>query len=133
MKVIESYRVLVMPKHLNAANRLFGGQMMAWIDEAAALFVICQTGSQHIVTAKVSEVVFNHPVSQGDFLSFHTVVSKVGRTSLTIWVTVHKNEFAEDLEGNKIKTTAKVCQCQMVFVTIDPVTGQPKPHGIKHD
>ena len=37
---VEGYTKLIMPKDLNAANRLFGGQLMAWFDEAAALYVM---------------------------------------------------------------------------------------------
>ena len=28
-------RRLVMPEHLNSANRLFGGKLLSWIDEEA--------------------------------------------------------------------------------------------------
>jgi acyl-CoA hydrolase len=125
---IVTYRALVMPKHLNAANRLFGGQMMAWMDEAAALFVMCKTNSTDIVTAKVSEVVFNKPVVQGDFLSFKAHIEKVGRTSLTIKITAIKRTIGE---LPRTIPDEPVCQCEMVFVTIDPQTGRGVPHGLQ--
>lgn len=126
-------RHLVMPKDLNPANRLFGGQMMAWLDEAAALYVMCQTGSQNIVTAKVSEVSFDKPVIQGDFLVFYADLVKVGTSSLTVRVTVFKKEFGHTLDDKLIGVNSKVCACEMVFVTVDPETGKSKPHGIKHE
>ena len=85
-----TYRRLVMPKDLNAANRLFGGTMMAWMDEAAALYVMCQTNSCNIVTRKVSEIEFTKPVSQGDFLSFEAEITNIGRTSLTVKITAYR-------------------------------------------
>jgi acyl-CoA hydrolase len=127
MTPVTTFRKLVKPKDLNPANRLFGGQMMAWLDEAAALFVMCKTGSSNIVTLKVSEVLFEEPVKSGDFLSFDAVVESKGRTSITIGLQVWKKEF----KNNKtIVEHTSVCKCSMVFVTIDPETGKPIPHGI---
>ena len=125
MESITTFRKLVMPKDLNPANRLFGGQMMAWIDEAAALFVLCQTGNSNVVTLKVSEVLFKHPVKQGDFLSFEARITERGRTSLTVRIEVFRKEFQAGSYGDYI-----VCECSMVFVTIDPETGKSIPHGL---
>ena len=43
-------RKIIMPAHLNGASRLFGGQALAWIDEQAAIFAICQLGTPRVVT-----------------------------------------------------------------------------------
>lgn len=121
---VDSYRVLVMPKHLNAANRLFGGQLMAWFDEAAALYVMCVAKTQNVVTLKVSEVLFKEPMLQGDFLTFKTSLVAKGKSSLTVQVeAITKN--LTDSKQNKL-----VCHCEMIFVTIDPQTGRGISHGI---
>lgn len=127
MTTITTFRKLVKPKDLNPANRLFGGQMMAWLDEAAALFVMCKTGSSNIVTLKVSEVLFEEPVRSGDFLSFDAFVEAKGRTSITIGLQVWKIDYQKN---KQIANHTSVCKCSMVFVTIDPETGKPIPHGI---
>lgn len=121
---IVTFRKLVMPKDLNPANSLFGGTLMAWLDEAAAMYAICQTGSENIVTLKVSELLFLEPVKQRDFLVFEASTIKIGRTSLVVHIEVFKKDIKND--NNKIK----VCSCDMVFVTVDPETGKPVPHGI---
>jgi len=125
MEPITTFRKLVMPKDLNPANRLFGGSMMSFLDEAASLFVMCQTGHSNIVTLKVSEVLFKQPVKQGDFLTFDARVTGKGTTSLTIEIKVFKKEFEKTPNGSIL-----VCECSMVFVTIDPETGKAIPHGI---
>lgn len=121
---IEGYRKLVMPQDLNAANRLFGGTLMSWFDEAAALYAMCVAKTKNVVTLKVSEVIFKEPMMQGDFLTFRTSLVAKGTSSLTIQV----EAFAKDItrsEPNKL-----VCHCEMIFVTINPETGRGIPHNI---
>lgn len=121
---VEGYTKLIMPKDLNAANRLFGGQLMAWFDEAAALYVMSIAKTHNVVTLKVSEVLFKEPMLQGDFLIFRTSLVAKGKSSLTVQV----EAFAKNIQdSNKNRL---VCHCEMVFVTIDPETGKGIPHGI---
>jgi len=120
-------RHLVMPKDLNPANRLFGGQMMAWIDEAAAMYAMCQAKTKYVVTAKVSEVDFNEPVEQGDFLSFEAETTRIGKSSFVVCITVYKKDYKQWEMGSYIQ----VARCNLTFVTINPETGKPIPHGMK--
>jgi len=122
---VTTFRKLVMPKDLNPANRLFGGQMMSWIDEAAALYVMCFAKTKNLVTLKVSEVIFKEPVEQGDFLIFEASTKEIGTTSISVSIEVYKKDI-QDKDSKKL-----VCFCGMVFVTIDPETGKKTPHGIK--
>lgn len=121
-----TYRKLVMPSDMNPAGCLFGGQMMMWIDEAAALYAMCQMESKNIRTLKISEIVFQHPVSSGDFLEFEAVTRKVGTSSMTIEIIVKQ----KDVEGEYYTLPESVCTCSIIFVNIDPITGKSKPHGI---
>jgi len=79
MKPTMTYRKLVMPGDENPAKRLFGGRLMQWADEAAALFAMCQMRTSSIVTLKMSEVLFKNPAVSGDILEFWTKLKKVGR------------------------------------------------------
>lgn len=110
---------LVMPKDLNPANRLFGGTMLAWIDESAAMFVFTELKSKNVVTAKISEVTFNKPVLQGDILVFRNSIKTVGRTSVTVKTVVEIHRTNEDV--------VQACSCEMVFVNVDE-HGNPTPH-----
>lgn len=105
-----SNRHYVMPKHLNAANSLFGGQMMAWIDEAAAMYASCQMNTDRIVTVACS-VEFKVPVEQGKTVTIYCRRGKVGNTSLTVDVkVVKKDRSSEDVT---------VVETSITFVALD--------------
>ena len=124
---VVTFRKLVMPKDLNPANRLFGGTMVSWIDESAALYVMCQAKTQNLVTLKFSEILFKKAVKQGDFLTFEAETLKIGKSSLTVNIEV----FSKDVRNPELKEL--VCSCEAVFVSINPDTGLSVPHGLKND
>lgn len=82
---------LVMPCDMNPGKKLFGGKLMAWLDEAGALFVMDKLGTQNVVTKKVSEITFDQPVNCGDYLIFECDIPKYGKTSINVSVIVYKN------------------------------------------
>ena len=43
-------RKLVKPEDLNASGTLFGGTLLRWIDEEAAIYVMCQLDNKNVVT-----------------------------------------------------------------------------------
>ena len=112
-------RRLVMPNDLNYANSLFGGRALEWIDEEAAIYAICQLGTNVLVTKHIGEISFESPAMQGDVVEFGLATKKVGRTSITVTCTMR----------NKITKTIICVADDIVFVTLDPDTRQPKPHG----
>jgi acyl-CoA hydrolase len=77
-------RQLVKPDDLNASNSLFGGRLLAWIDEEAAIFAMCQLDHKNIVTAHMSSVNFESKALQGDIIEIGTEVMRMGRSSITI-------------------------------------------------
>lgn len=125
-------RRLVQFGDLNAAGNLFGGTLLAWVDEQAALFAMCQLGTKNIVTVSMDASVFKVPVAVGDFLEFGFTAKKFGRTSLTVGVVVYRRDFAEAghevPEGEDFKHT-KVFQTDIVFVKVNPITRKSEPHG----
>lgn len=127
-KPVVTFRKLVMPKDLNPANRLFGGQMMAWIDEAAALYAMCQSNTTNIVTANISEINFRKPVFSGDFLVFEAETTSIGKSSFNVRINVEKKVISGPYDRLSYE---HVCDCFITFVTIDPETGKSIPHGMK--
>ena len=125
MDPVLTYRRLVMPGDLNAANSLFGGQIMKWADEAAAMYAMCQLQDQRVVTLKVSEILFKEPVKQGDFLEFWAKTAKVGRTSLTVHLEVYRKEIEKPEYKHQV-----VLSCQFVFVRVDEA-GKATPHRLQ--
>jgi len=110
---------LVMSKDLNIAGTLFGGSMMAWIDEAAAMFAMKVMRTKRIVTHLISELEFDKPVKLGDFIAFGCKVLKEGRTSLSVSVVVYKYEFPEDNKISALIEKIPVVSAKLIFVSVD--------------
>lgn len=113
-------RLLIKPDHLNPANALFGGQLLSWIDEEAAIFAACQMKSRSIVTKLISEINFMMPARQGEVVEFGFELISMGSSSITVRSEVR----------NKMNLLPIVRIDKMVFVHVNE-QGQPVPHGIK--
>jgi acyl-CoA thioesterase YciA len=111
-------RKWVKPEDLNPNHSLFGGRLLQWIDEEAALYAIIQLENKHIVTKFISEINFISSPVQGDIIEIGIVATHFGRTSLTM-----KCEVRNKLTRQQILTIDKI-----VFVNLDE-HGKPVPHG----
>jgi|TARA_B110000240_G_C13106329_1_gene286433 acyl-CoA thioesterase YciA len=110
---------LCMGKDIGIHGNLFGGIMLAWIDEAAASYAaqICHT--PNMVTLKVEEVIFKKPVKIGHQIRIYGEVTKMGRTSVILSVETRKyNVYSQE--------ESIVCTTNIVFVRIDE-SGEPIP------
>ena len=77
-------RKWVKPEDLNPNETLFGGKLLAWIDEEAALYAIIQLENTKVVTKHMSEINFMSSAKQGDIIELGIDVVKFGKTSLTL-------------------------------------------------
>lgn len=77
-------RKWVKPEDLNPNKSLFGGRLLAWIDEEAALYSVVQLENPHVVTKYMSEINFMSSAKQGDIVEIGIDVINFGRTSLTL-------------------------------------------------
>ncbi len=107
-----SIRVVMMPKDTNAHGTIFGGVIMSYIDQAAAVEAKRQ-GAGFIVTVAMREVVFHEPVLVGDLVSFYTRLVRMGRTSITVSVEVVSQR---DTHG---AAPVKVTEAEVTFVNLD--------------
>ena len=112
-------RKIIKPQDLNNNGTLFGGAVLSWIDEEAAIFVACQLGKQNIVTKYMSEINFVHSGELGDVIEIGMETVNFGTTSITVRCEV-RTKFSE----KTIITIEKI-----VFVHVDEY-GRPKAHGI---
>ncbi len=112
-------RRLIKHEDLNPAERLFGGRLLAWIDEEAAIYAACQLGRKRIVTKSMSEINFTAPGHLGEVLEFglHTVA--IGETSITIACAVRDKESKRKI----------IAVDNIVFVCVDE-KGKPTAHGL---
>jgi acyl-CoA hydrolase len=111
-------RQIVKPDDLNAANALFGGRLLSWIDEEAAIFAMCQLEHRSLVTAHMSTVDFESSAFQGDIVEIGCEVVRIGRTSITVRCNAR----------NKSTHKSILTVDEIVFVCLDE-NGKPHPHG----
>ncbi|WP_178988466.1 acyl-CoA thioesterase [Winogradskyella schleiferi] len=111
-------RKWVKPEDLNPNGTLFGGQLLAWIDEEAALYTIIQFENSKIVTKYISEINFMSSAVQGDIVELGIEVLKFGKSSITL-----KCEARNKMTRETILTVENIV---MVNLGAD---GKPAPHG----
>jgi acyl-CoA hydrolase len=112
-------RKLIKPGDLNARGTLFGGQVLKWIDEEAAIFAICQLGERNIVTKAMSEINFISTAKTGDIAEIGCELISFGTTSITI--ACEPNRKTHQTEGDPVHATLKSRACQQM-VRHDPLT-----------
>jgi len=105
-------RAVMMPRDTNAANTIFGGVLLSYIDQAGFVEARRQSHRRY-VTVAMREIKFLEPVFVGDVVSFNCQTTKIGRTSITVRVTVVADRFED------AGTTIKVTDAEVVFVAID--------------
>lgn len=115
-------RVIMMPKHTNAMGTIFGGIILSYIDQAGAVEAY-RWVTGRLVTVAMREVEFHHPVHVGDLVSFFTETTRVGRTSITVQVSVEAQRSpAQPHAGERVNVTA----AEVIYVHVDD-HGQPIP------
>jgi acyl-CoA thioesterase YciA len=111
-------RKWVKPEDLNPNGTLFGGKLLAWLDEELALYTIIQLENPRIVTKHMSEINFRSSARQGDIIELGIDVVRFGNSSLIL------------------KCEARNMMTRETIITIDQVTmvslgpdGKPRAHG----
>ncbi|HPE83395.1 MAG: acyl-CoA thioesterase [Aequorivita sp.] len=111
-------RKWIKPEDLNPNGTLFGGRLLEWIDEEAALYAIIQLENPRTVTKFMSEINFRSSAKKGDIIEIGLEVTNFGKTSLSLACEV-RNKMTRE-----------------VIISIDRITmvslgedGKPFPHG----
>ena len=107
----------VMPHMQNVLGDLFGGELMALVDQAAAVAAIRHAGGP-AVTASIDRVDFREPIHLGELVTCMAAVDFVGNSSMDITVEV----YAEKVSTGERRHTHTA---HVVFVAIDG-EGRPK-------
>ena len=99
-KTVDDSRVetvhLVMPAHLNGANRLFGGILMQWIDEVAGI-VAKRHSMCNVTTASVDNLTFLNGAYNGDMVVIKGKMTWVGSSSMEVCV----DTYVESRQGDR--------------------------------
>lgn len=120
--MINNTERLVRPEHMNAAGALFGGVILAWVDEAAAIAARKLFHSPNFATVAINGgIEFRRPVHLGDLVLLRSTLLNVGRTSITFRV---EAEVFDSLDPTPVCVVHEI-----VFVRKD-AQGKPYPHGL---
>ena len=111
-------RKWVKPEDLNPNNSLFGGRLLQWIDEEAALYTMIQFNNKKITTKFMSEINFVSSAKQGDIVELGIQVEKFGNTSITL----------SCIARNKMSRKVILTIDNIIMVNLGD-EGKPKPHG----
>jgi acyl-CoA hydrolase len=111
-------RKWIKPEDLNPNGTLFGGRLLEWIDEEAALYVIIQLEKQKVVTKYMSEIDFKSSAKVGDIIEIGIEINAFGKSSINL-----KCEVRNKMTHETIITIANII---MVNLGED---GTPQPHG----
>ncbi|HEX6790780.1 MAG TPA: acyl-CoA thioesterase [Candidatus Krumholzibacteria bacterium] len=79
---------VVMPGITNNYNTLYGGTLLGWMDEIAAI-TAGRFGRCLFVTASIDRTDFRHPIPAGSIVELVARVARLGRTSLQVSVDVY--------------------------------------------
>ena len=96
--------------NLNGYNRLFGGQLMSWMDVVAAVTARRHSG-RNVTTVCVNELEFRAPAHANDTLMLTGEIVYVGRTSMEVRVRV----YIEALNGDR----EQINEARFVMVALD--------------
>ncbi len=119
MKLIT--KKIVLARDIGIHGNLFGGTLMAWIDEAAAAFATEYCFTPNMVTVRVGELLFKKPLKDGHHLRIYGEMVELGNTSITLSLEARKYSLYSGEE-------TLVCSTNITFVRIDD-DGTPTPIG----
>ena len=112
---METHR-LVLPADLNHYGFLFGGTLLAWVDEASWIAASLDFPKCLFVTVGMDKVEFHHSVRQGTILAIHCERARQGTTSVT---------YKVEVRDSRAQPTP-IFSTNVTFVNVDE-KGQKKP------
>src|SRR4051812_3531190 len=108
-------QVVMMPRDCNPHGTIFGGILLSYIDQAGAIGAareVVRAGGErpHLVTVALNRVEFLKPVLVGDVVRFLTRLVRIGKTSITMRVSV---------EADRDQEVIPVTEAEVVYVGVD--------------
>jgi len=106
----------MLPTDANVSGNVHGGAIMKLVDTVGGV-VAMRHSRRRVVTARIDEMSFLHPVYVGDLVTLKASVNDVGRTSMEVGVRVE----SENLRSGVVTHTASA---YLVYVALDE-NGKP--------
>ena len=104
-------------------GNLFGGTLLKFIDSGAAGYAMQLCDSPRMVTVSIDKCYFEKPAREGQLLKIYGQPSKLGNTSITLYMEARAHNV---YTGNQIV----ILKTNIRFVRIDE-EGNPIPIGEK--
>jgi acyl-CoA thioesterase YciA len=117
MEILSMYPVK--KSDLGFHGNLFGGQLLKWIDVAAAGYAMQLCDTPRMVTVSIDKCFFERPAKEGQLLKIYGSPAEVGTTSLTIYMEARAHNVYTGEQRVILRTNIK-------FVRIDE-EGNPIP------
>lgn len=117
MEILSMYPVK--KSDLGFHGNLFGGQLLKWIDAAAAGYAMQLCDTPRMVTVSIDKCFFERPAREGQLLKIYGSPAEVGTTSLTIYMEARAHNVYTGEQRVILRTNIK-------FVRIDE-EGNPIP------
>lgn len=108
---VSQLTTLVMPHMLNVLNDLFGGHLLALVDQAAAVAAIRHAGGPS-VTASFDRVDFRERIQAGALVTCKATVDYVGNSSMDVSVEVYSEHVPTGVQRH-------THSARVIFVAID--------------
>jgi acyl-CoA hydrolase len=94
-----------MPGDLNHYGSLFGGRMLAWVDEAAWIAASTEFPHCQFVTIAMDKVEFRQGAGDGTILKINCTLAKKGNSSVTYQVVVTDAKHTSEIPVFQTKVT----------------------------
>lgn len=101
---------LVLPPDTNIFNDLYGGRLVEWVDNVAAI-VATKHSRRRNVTGSIDSMFFLSPINLGDIVHLAGRINYIHKSTMEIQVDVYSEE---GLTGEKSFTTT----CMLTYVAI---------------
>lgn len=101
---------LIMHKHINGYGRLFGGQLMQWIDEMAGI-ISKRYSETEVTTASIDNLTFKEGAYLNNTIVLIGRITYVGKSSMEVRV----DTYVEELSGLR----KMINRAYIVMVAID--------------
>jgi len=109
---------LIQPSHLNGGMRLFGGALLNWIDEVAAIVAMRHAGVKTVTTAAIDHLEFKAGAYLNDLIVLIGYVIYTGKTSMEVRV----DTYVESMDGMR----RPINRANIVLVALDE-NNKPTP------
>ncbi|MCG8575624.1 MAG: acyl-CoA thioesterase [Flavobacteriales bacterium] len=125
---------VVLPNETNTLGKLFGGALLAWMDEIAAVSAH-RHAKQVVVTSSVNHVSFDIPVDLGAFVTLEAKVSRAFRSSMevVIDVSVEDRETGESKMSNQAIYTFVAVNKEGKSVEVPPIEPETEEEQRRYD